>query len=260
MICSMVVFCLLDGGILRFIKDDEGFLERASAHVGKRRDFDLSLLLQPHEVFRAEHIQQSIEERTKVRIHLFLQIPGKEAQFLTGFDRRTYEDDALDIVISKRKGSECDSEVRLACPSGADAEGDGISPDGIDVDLLSHSPGAQRRALLGEIDDVVFHVFEQLFFAFIQEGHHHPDLPRRETDPLTDHPPKSPDHAHTLIDCLFLALEPDEIAAGKDVCAVVLADDGKVGTVPLQKRAGLLAVVHHDLFYFFCHEDPFICI
>lgn len=100
--------------------------------------------------------------------------------------------------------------------------------DGIDVDLLSHSPWAKRCALLGEIDDVVFHVFEQLLFAFIQESHHHPDLPRREADPLTDHPPQSSDHAHTLIDCLFLALEPNEIAAGKDVCAVMLADDGKV--------------------------------
>lgn len=111
-------FDLLDGGILRFIKDDEGFLERASAHVGERRDFDLALLLQPHEVFRTEHIQQSVKERAKVRIDLFLQITGKEAQLLTGFDRRTDENDALDVMISERKGGECDSQIGLACPRG----------------------------------------------------------------------------------------------------------------------------------------------
>jgi len=31
---------LLGRGILRFVEDDEGVVQRASAHVGQRRDFD----------------------------------------------------------------------------------------------------------------------------------------------------------------------------------------------------------------------------
>ena len=69
---------LLGRGVLRFVENNKGIAERATAHVGERRDFDGLAGHRALDFFRIEHVAQRIVERPQIGRDFFLQDrPGK---------------------------------------------------------------------------------------------------------------------------------------------------------------------------------------
>ena len=100
-----------------------------------------------------EHVVQRVEQRPQVRVDLRHQVAGQEAEPLAGLDRRPREDDAVDLAARERRRGHGDGEERLAGAGGADAEGDRVVADRVDVALLvdrlgrdlARRGGARRR-------------------------------------------------------------------------------------------------------------------
>ena len=67
-------FHLLGSGILCFVENDEGGVERASAHVRERRDLNASPLQMLLIILRTEQLKECVIERTQIGIDLALQI------------------------------------------------------------------------------------------------------------------------------------------------------------------------------------------
>ena len=67
---------LFAGGILRFIENYEGIIQRAPAHEGERRNFDNSLFQEAFELIGIEHVVERVVERAHVGIDFLLQGAG----------------------------------------------------------------------------------------------------------------------------------------------------------------------------------------
>ncbi len=74
-ICSGVVFCASSRMI-------EAVIEGTSAHIRKRGNLDGAALLILGEVFRAEHVKQTVVQRAQIRVYLALQVAGQKAELL----------------------------------------------------------------------------------------------------------------------------------------------------------------------------------
>ncbi len=71
---------LFDGGVLALIKNDKGVVQRTSAHIGQRGDFDDVTLNQLLHFLKAEHLKQRVIQRAQIRVDLLAQIAGQEAR------------------------------------------------------------------------------------------------------------------------------------------------------------------------------------
>ena len=79
---------------------------------------------------------QRVEQRPQVRVDLRHQVAGQEAEPLAGLDRRTREDDPVDLPPVQRRRRERDREEGLAGARRADPERDRVAADRVDVALL----------------------------------------------------------------------------------------------------------------------------
>ena len=138
---------LLGGSVLGLVEDDEGVVQGAAAHEGQRRDLDYPRLQVVLETLRVDHVEKGIVERPQVGVHLGLQVAGQKAEPLPGLHRRPGEDDALDVLGLQGGDRHRYRQVGLAGPGGADAEGDVVLGDGLDVAALPRGLGAEA---LGE--------------------------------------------------------------------------------------------------------------
>ena len=80
---------LLGGGVLRLVEDDERVIQRAPTHKSQRRDFDGPALEHPARPVEVNHVVQRVIERPQVRVDLFGEVAGQEAELFAGLDRRT---------------------------------------------------------------------------------------------------------------------------------------------------------------------------
>jgi hypothetical protein len=128
---------LLGRGVLRLVEHDEGVVEGAAAHVRERRDLDRARGQELRNDFGVEHLVQCVIERSKVRVDLVGQRSRQVAQSLAGLDRRTSEDDAVDLFPLQGLHGLGHRQVGLARSCRSDAEDDGIEVDRVDVGLLA---------------------------------------------------------------------------------------------------------------------------
>src|SRR5579859_541803 len=115
-------FHLFAGGVLRFVENDEGVVERAAAHEGERRDFDDSLFDEGFEFVGVEHFVKRVVKRTHVWIDFFLERAGKEAELFAGFNGGPRENDAVHLFGEERADGHGDGEIGFARAARADAE------------------------------------------------------------------------------------------------------------------------------------------
>ena len=127
---------LLGRRVLRLVEDDERVVQRAAAHERERRDLDDAALDQLLHFLEADDVVERVVERAEIRIDLLGDVAGEEAEALAGFDGGAAEDDALDRLVGQRAGGGGDGEERLAGAGGADAEGDVVVLDRLQVHLL----------------------------------------------------------------------------------------------------------------------------
>ena len=137
---------LFGGGVLRLVENDEGVVERTTAHVREWSDLDDARLHQLGYRFVVHHVVQCIVQRAQVRVDLLVQRSGKKTEPLPCLHCRTRQDDASDLL-----GLQClyglgHREVRLAGTCRPDAEHDRVRIDRVHVPLLVQSLGPDRLA------------------------------------------------------------------------------------------------------------------
>ena len=115
-------FHLSDRRILRLVENNIGVVERSSAHVRERRDFNARILDELAQKIRLRHIGERVEKRTQVRIDLFRKVAGQKPEVLARFDRRTNENDPSRFARAQRFDGARRREIRLARPRGTGAE------------------------------------------------------------------------------------------------------------------------------------------
>src|SRR3954470_6069645 len=100
--------------VLRLVEDDEGVVERAPAHEGDRRDFDLARGDPAFDLLGWEHVVERVVEWTQIGIDLVLHVAGEEAEPLAGLDRRTREDQPVNAAADQLRDGLGDGEIGLA--------------------------------------------------------------------------------------------------------------------------------------------------
>lgn len=83
---------LLGGGVLRFIQNHYGIVQRASAHESEGSNLND---VQLHVLFQfggGNHVLQGVVKRLQVRVYLVLHVAGQETEFLSGLYGGTAED------------------------------------------------------------------------------------------------------------------------------------------------------------------------
>ncbi len=118
---------LLDRGVLRFVEDHVGVVERAAAHIGERRDLDHVALDQLGHLLEAEHFVQCVVQRAQVGVDLLAEVAGQEAQLLAGFHRRAHQQQALHAIGFQRLDRAGHGKIGLAGTGRADAEADVVA-------------------------------------------------------------------------------------------------------------------------------------
>lgn len=93
---------LFDGGVLAFIKNDKGVIQRPSAHIGQRGHFDDVTLNQLLHFLKAEHLKQRVIQRAQIRVDLLAQIAGQEAELFACLDGRTGQQNTADLTALQR--------------------------------------------------------------------------------------------------------------------------------------------------------------
>ena len=138
---------LLGRGVLRLVEDDEAAVQRAAPHEGERRDLDGLALEQPLRALGLDHVVERVVERAQVRVDLGHEVAGQEAEPLAGLDRRPGEDDALHLLVLQRLHGHGHGQPALAGARRAEAEGDDVAADGVDVALLARGLRPHGAAL-----------------------------------------------------------------------------------------------------------------
>ena len=132
---------LLGGRVLRFVENDEGVVQRASAHVGQRRDLDDAALGVLLDFLGRQHVVQRVVQRAQIGHDLLVEIARQKAERLAGLDRRAGEDDARNLAFAQRGQRHGHGQIGLARAGRADAEGHVVAADGIEVFLLPDGLG-----------------------------------------------------------------------------------------------------------------------
>src|SRR5205807_10051081 len=104
----------------------EAVVQAPAPHVGQWCNLDHAALEVLRYPIGLEHVVQSVEQRTQIRVHLGHQIAGEEAESLPCLDSRSREDHPVYLSAAERRCSERYREEGLSCAGGPDAEGDRV--------------------------------------------------------------------------------------------------------------------------------------
>src|ERR1039458_6768268 len=80
---------LLRRGILRLVQNNKRTVQRATAHVGQRRDLNRRALHVLGDVLGGQHVVQRVVQRTQIRRDFFQKVARQKAQRLAGLDRKS---------------------------------------------------------------------------------------------------------------------------------------------------------------------------
>ena len=141
---------LLGRGVLRLVEDDERVVERPAAQERQRGDLDGAGGEQLGDRLGVDHVVQRVVERAQVGVDLLAERAGQEAEPLPRLDGRAAEDDPVDLLGLQRLHGLGHREVGLAGAGRADAEGDRVLVDRVDVALLVERLGPDRATAVGQ--------------------------------------------------------------------------------------------------------------
>jgi hypothetical protein len=127
---------LFGGGVLAFVEDDESAVESTTAHVSEGGDFEDSLVHHLLDFFDIEHIVEGVVEGAEVRENLFLKVSREEAEGFACFDGGAGKDDTANFIGFEVGDGKGHGEVGFAGARWADAEGEIVVANGVDVGFL----------------------------------------------------------------------------------------------------------------------------
>src|SRR3954470_11942591 len=138
------------GRILSLVQDDDRIRERASPHEGERRDLDLAGLQCTFDDACVHEVLECVVDRSQIWIDLLTHVAGKKSKPLARLDRRTGENDAVDLLALKQLHRLSDREPGLAGARGSGAEHQGMAAQRADIGVLRGRARANRP--LAQID------------------------------------------------------------------------------------------------------------
>ena len=156
---------LFGGGVLAFVEDDEGAVESATAHVGEGGDLEDSLIHHLLDFFDIEHIVEGVVEGAEVRENLFLEISREEAEGFPCFDGGAGEDDTTNLIGFEVGDSKGHGEVGLTGAGRADAEGEIVVANGVDVRFLKEGFREDGWFFCGDLNSAGPDAFKVFAFA-----------------------------------------------------------------------------------------------
>ena len=110
------------GGVLCLVEDDEGVVERASAHEGQRRNLNGVVFQVGEEFLLRYHVAQGVVEGLQVGVELVAQVARQESQVLAGLDGGARQDDASYLLVFQRTHGHGYGGVGFAGTGRADGE------------------------------------------------------------------------------------------------------------------------------------------
>ena len=138
-------------------------VQRPAAHIGQRCNLDDLLFHETLIGLCAQHIEQAVVQRPQIGVYLLLQVTRQKAQLLACLHRRAGQHDAGNIFGLERLDSHGHSKVGLAGTRRADAKGNGVVPDGVEVLFLAQGLGTDgpafdrhRHEVFGQLSDALF--------------------------------------------------------------------------------------------------------
>ncbi len=157
---------LFDGGVLAFIKNDKGVIQRPSAHIGQRGHFDDVTLNQLLHFLKAEHLKQRVIQRAQIRVDLLAQIAGQEAELFACLDGRTGQQNTADLPALQRIDRRRHRQIGFTRTRRTHAESDVVIEDIGDVLRTVRRTRFDYPALGLDIDG--FTVLRHAFGALLQ--------------------------------------------------------------------------------------------
>ena len=131
-----------NGGVLRLVEDDEGLVQRATAHVGQRYDLDQVLLGVALDKVVIDHLAQGVHQGPQIGIDLGLQVAGQIAQTFAGFDGRADQHDLAHGFLFQCRGGHGHGQIRLAGSGRPKTQHDVVLAYGVHVSRLAGRLGA----------------------------------------------------------------------------------------------------------------------
>ena len=141
---------------MRLVQNDEGVVERAPAHKGQWRNFELVALECFLHLVKPHQLIQGVVQRAQVGVHLLHHIARQKTQALAGFHRRARQHDALHIAALQRIHRTGHRQPGFTGACRADTQGDVVASNGLQICALIGTARAQIAAAGGELRIVVW--------------------------------------------------------------------------------------------------------
>ena len=145
-------FHLLNGGVLRFVENDECIVQGAPAHIRQRGHFNDIAFDQLGHVLEAEQLVECVVQRPQIGVNFLRQIAGQKSQPLTRFHRRAHQHKPLHLVALQRVDRADHGQIGFPGASRADAEVDIVRADVIQVAALRRTT-PRHQPVFGVYDD-----------------------------------------------------------------------------------------------------------
>ena len=140
---------LLGRCVLSLVKNDEGIVERAAAHIGERSNLNNPLLNEGVSLLHVRHVEERVVERANVGVELLLEGSRKVTEGFSSLDDGTAEHDTANLTTLERCHGHGHSEVGLARASGTKSERKRVPTDGLDITTLSCGLRPESTAAIG---------------------------------------------------------------------------------------------------------------
>ena len=178
-----------------------------------------------------------------------MQIARQEAQPLPCLDRGPRQDDAVDLFGTEGRDGLRHSEIGFAGTGRADADGDGILFNGLEIFLLTERLGLDRAALRRHADDVLGDLADLILVSGLDERDEIAHLLRVDLLALGREREQCLDGAGRIVDLLHIALDLQLGIAVCDLNAELCLD---LLDVRIERAEHI-----DELFDPFCIDDPF---
>ena len=146
----------LSGGcVLSLVEDDKGVVESASAHKGKRSDFDGAVVPVRQKFLLRYHIAERVVERLEVGVEFLAHIARKESEVFARLDSRASEDNATHLAVLESTDGESDGSIGLTRARRTDGKDHIVVSDSVHKAALVGSLSTDEDAVAAVDEDLV---------------------------------------------------------------------------------------------------------
>lgn len=145
---------LLGRCVLCFVQNDERIVQCPPTHEGQRCNFQRIALEGFLHFFVAHQIVERVVQGAQVGVHLLGQVAGKKAQAFTSLYGRAGQHNALHGAALQRINRAGHSQIGFACARGANAKGNVVRSNILQIQRLIGRARAQVCTAGGELDGI----------------------------------------------------------------------------------------------------------